>query len=891
MYLKLEAFDPAGRSVVLTDDTISTPSTGYVPLQGVDWGDVSREVEYSGPRGGLGRVVASSTVADRVVTIPVRVTGASKDNLAVLVSTLVDVVEAIRKNGGRIVRIASGQSVRQYLRVTGSAAFTAQWGQHRRFEVLNRLEGVLTFTCAPYAEGDPMDWVDDFSTNTYGDGRYSVPVGSAGALLAGGGGYITTTSASETQLVHSYTGWRVVDRLQILKFNAPSIIAGGEQVGIVFRWRDANNYLAGIWSTTGFTLRKVIGGVTTTSAVTVTGAPAWAASGRFLFSVYTWGDRITFAAKVDDTGDTIAVADTTPLVGVSSGSVTLTATDARNHSKATGLGGFMMGFLGGSNAQVSWYSEQPFTAMNRLNPGEHHWYDPIPGDMPAACDLHLANTNSTAGTTNIVASGWGVSRLPHNRVGRPNVFGGATGSASGGWRATGGSGIVTAATSLVAATSTTNGWAIHRGNAYGILTCPATAGSGAAYQLPFDIADGERWVAVCWLAANVPTSAMITLGSAANNATSSVISPPNAGAPSIATCVLTGATTNPELGVEVTTATASQLYISNPLVFRGRWGNLSAAINSSVTTMTLDAYPADWPDSTPFDVLCGSEYMSVTGGAGSTSLTVVRGVEGAGPSSHAAGDSVYLLPSYNQRCGYGGHQVGAVVGAWEGHTTVSTDGSGNRYVTAASGSASSGPGARFDTSSAASTVTTGSVEVDVWACVKPDAAAVSPTVRVQALDPLTAVVVASPEYGDLYIPIPVNPWTGTDPVVMRVGTLSLPAGLPSRIELKYLHTSGADLTAYWLMVVPAGGNVSIPVSANVAAFGNVMVDSTLALHHPTVTAIKGSAQGNLVEVPPGMSVLTSRLYGAVSSGSNPVAGTPAVCHLAVTPRWQVLRDA
>lgn len=890
MYLELEAFDTAGRSVVLTDDTVPTPTNGYVPLQGVDWGDVDREVEYSGARGGLGRVVASESISDRVVTIPVRVTGSSKDNLAVLVSSLVDVVEAIRKHGGRIVRKASGQSVRQYLRVTGAASFRAQWGQHRRFEVLNRLEGVLTFTCAPYAEGDPMDWVDDFSLNTYGDGRYTVPVGNSGSLIANGGGTITSTSASETQLVHSYTGWRTVDRLQIVKFQAVSSIAGGEQIGIVFRWRDVNNYLAGIWSTTGFTLRKVIGGVTTTTAVTVTGAPAWAASGRYLFAVYSWGDRITFAAKVDDTGDTTAVSAATPLLGASTGSVTLTGTDARNHSKAAGLGGFMLNFLGGLNGQVSWYSEQPFSAVNRLNPGEHHWYDPIPGDMPAACDLHLANTNASTGSVNIVSAGWSPSRLPHNRVGRPNAYGGATGSASGGWRVAGGSGVVSAATSLTTETSATNGWAIHRGDTYGLLTCPATAGSGAAYQLPFNIADGERWVAVVWLAGNVSTTAKVTLGSAANNVTSGAASLTSSGSPVFHTCVLTGATTNPELGVEITAATATQVYISNPMVFRGRWGNLSAAINSTVTTMTLDAYPTDWPESAPFDVIVGSEYMTVTAVSGAT-LTVVRGVEGTGGSSHSAGDSAYLLPSYNQRCGIGGHQVGAIVGAWEGHPTVSTDANGNRYLPVPSGSGSSGGGARFDTSNAAAAGSSGAVEVDVWACVKPDAAAVAPTIRCFASDSYTGGVVASPEYGDLWVPIPPNPWVSTDPVVMRVGTLSLPAGLPSRVEVKYLHTSGADLSVYWLMVVPAGATVSIPVSANVSAVGNVMVESTLALYYPTVTAIRGSAQGNLVEVPPGMSILASRLYSQTGGGTNPVAGTPSVFHLAVTPRWQVLRDA
>lgn len=881
MLIRLEAYGPGDQTYTIIDDAVVPGTYGVIPLAGIDWGDAEVVSEYSGPRGTLGRVVSSQTWNDRVVTIPVRVAGSSKDDLAARVSGLLEVMEAIRQYGGRIVRRATGQTPRQYLQVSTCSSRVTGWSQ-RRSEVGHRMELALQFQCAPYAEGDPLDWDDTFTSDWFTAGSYTADAGVVGDVSAGAGALtLVGATGSERRFVYTASGYQLQDRLVYVKFTASGTVAG-EKVGVVFRRRDANNYLAVIWTlgANTFELRKVVGGTVTTQAITVTGGPTPAAGKTYILSTRTWGDYLGVGVKEDDTNVAI-VGDDDPASTTGAGWVTLTSTDAVNHSRARGTAGFLW-LPQAATGAIRLFADRPFTfrqptsdSSTSINPMSVNWADAIPGDVPARCAIDI--TTGTGSSVDQILCAWSQTRTPHNKIGDGRYFtsGNAT---SGGWRVTGtGSGVVGAATSLTVQTAPTNAWAIHRGGISAVITTTAVVNSGAAYQIPMNL-HGERWVAIAWLAGNLTTNAQIIVGTSGNNATSTAAALPTSGAPVMHKAVLSGACTRPEFGVRVTAATATQIYLSNPLVFQGRWTNLASTVTSAATSMTVTSYPQDWPEFAPFDVLIDSEYVTVTAVSGTT-LTVKRGVEGTTAASHTANADMYLLPTYEQRVGPVGHPVGSIVAPSEYSANVATDttySSSERLVTMSTGTSVMVP----VNSANASDANAATCSVEVWLALFPNST--NPQIRVSAVDPSTTYTVASPEYGQSWIPLHGNTAYGGDPYWIRAGTLALPAGTRSLIKIEYQHTSGTGLDLYWCGVLPAGGVASTPLGFALQG-STVRVSPTLAVSQDGVVP-RGSATGALVEIPDGQVVTSHRLFEIAS----PVSDGRGV-HLAVTPRWQVLR--
>jgi len=70
------------------------------------------------------------------------------------------------------------------------------------------------------------------------------------------------------------------------------------------------------------------------------------------------------------------------------------------------------------------------------------------------------------------------------------------------------------------------------------------------------------------------------------------------------------------------------------------WALLNGAINSSVTSITVSSFAA-FPSAVQFRVAIDDELMLVTGGAGTTTWTVTRGIEGTTAAAHDDGASIY----------------------------------------------------------------------------------------------------------------------------------------------------------------------------------------------------------------------------------------------------------
>lgn len=70
--------------------------------------------------------------------------------------------------------------------------------------------------------------------------------------------------------------------------------------------------------------------------------------------------------------------------------------------------------------------------------------------------------------------------------------------------------------------------------------------------------------------------------------------------------------------------------------------NFSASVAAGDLTVTVDSY-TNFPASTPFRIWADDEAMLVTAGAGTTTWTVTRGIEGTSAASHAAGSVLNVL--------------------------------------------------------------------------------------------------------------------------------------------------------------------------------------------------------------------------------------------------------
>src|SRR6184192_3097894 len=69
--------------------------------------------------------------------------------------------------------------------------------------------------------------------------------------------------------------------------------------------------------------------------------------------------------------------------------------------------------------------------------------------------------------------------------------------------------------------------------------------------------------------------------------------------------------------------------------FSNNWQTtLNGAINNSTTSIVVTTALGS-PNPGPFRILIDNELMQVTGGYGTTGLTVARGMEGSSPASHS----------------------------------------------------------------------------------------------------------------------------------------------------------------------------------------------------------------------------------------------------------------
>lgn len=507
-YLRLEAYDQAKTGI-----TVLTPGQvlGVNPtvVFESDWGNAVWEQALSGARGTLGRRAAGQQPKDREVAIKFRIYGTSKDNFALRASQLYEVCDLIRRFGGRITRRAEGQTFRQHLEVLATPGLALiAWDQ--RVEYRDRGEFLFQATCAPYANGDPWDIVDEYDTNTVVD--YTFDAGAAGNVAIGAGVIDAVTSlTTENRLIHTALGYTYSDH-QVTVQAQPGATITSYKTGCIVKRIDVANYLEAYVDENGTNSRlrldKVVATIRTNLASTnlaarITGGTPFVVRGRIerntVYAEYFLG-TLAKHAQAPTTSLTAYVLTTTEAAIFGIG--------IRGRAGVTFLPQH-------TDAKVNSFAVGPYTYRAAVLPDTFR-LDGIPGDVDALMSTSIAVADQAA--IDFALVGWTASPPPVNLLDMGDDFGVITTQA---WSIAAVTNINNAATSVTRVTSAPKYGANH----LQVICVLGNADSGIQRRIYRRFRKGVPYTFRAWLNASPACTLRIGNGAANDVATSGPSSP------------------------------------------------------------------------------------------------------------------------------------------------------------------------------------------------------------------------------------------------------------------------------------------------------------------------------------------------------------------------------
>lgn len=548
----LTANDAAGSSYTLIG------SGSPWALIAADWGNSAWDVQYSGPRGSLGAVPVSSVPQNRTVGLTVRLLPASFDAATGHQRDVDMIVDLMRRYGGTITRRHANQTYRQHLTVFAGAATTGAWTN--RAEFAGRFDGTLGFVCAPYAEGDSMEVVDLFATDTSAD--YTFDDGASSDVTIGSGAVAPVSTTTPVAAVHTGVGYLYGDH------GADIIVTPGSTVtdfvgGVILKRTSADNYLRAYADQATSTVRldKV-----------VAGTPTNLASTAFSFSAVTANEAICVRAWIEGNRVRVAMAggagsphprEPNRFYSTSNHDTidhTLSTTNAALFGEGvTGQAGWLW-TPRHADARIGYFRVRPYVyASSPASPSLLRLNGSIPGNAPAKCEAE------TTVTTTAVAFGmyaWGRRTLPRNiasqgdfiqwmpNVGRP-------------WSVSAVSGVLANAGS-----SLSSGGGYRSGSALAVV-CPATANSGATHTLTSRFRRGVTYTATLWVrSSSATTNFRIRLGVSGDISSSTAVAlSSTVWAQHTVQWTPTSDVDQAYLVAEITAATATTFYVSEAMVY------------------------------------------------------------------------------------------------------------------------------------------------------------------------------------------------------------------------------------------------------------------------------------------------------------------------------------
>lgn len=708
-YLRVEADDGRGTAYTLIDAT--NPALTQVRiLEGADWGNAVWEQQTGGARGTQGARAPGRTIQNRRVSLPFRVYGSSKDNLAAVLSGLGAAWEQVRRHSGRIVWRSAGQTWRQYLDVMGTPGLAVtRWGDLG--EVLNAAEVTLAAECAPYAQGDPMDTDDEFLLDRITAGGiaqdWTFDAGAqADVAVTGGVLAITANPTVEHRFLHTAKGYTFADAEVTMLFRVGTPLTDTFKAGALLRWVDSTTYISVFARDSGGTssirVEAANGGAPVNQAstnVTRLVAGQWYGLRARLDGNTVRGELYT---NVNDLENPLATPANTVII-----TLPVPTYQLRVGRQSMGKTGIVWAPQVTSTAQIRRWRSRPFTYLLSA-PDEVMLNGAIPGDAPALVEVQEGTS------ARWLALGWYRRPAVHNLLWNGSMEDGALAATPPGWSVAANGTLCGAATSFVRDSGAYRSGppTANAVGASGLMT--AIAGnneSGAWTTLTRPLKAGITYFAIAWVysAASVQNVAL-RIG-----ATSSLHTTPDTALAASwkPMCVLFQPIADiPRANVAVvrrTAALADVFRVDGVCVCEARPAYFSASPGSAATSMSVRRVPEDWPDPNvePFLAVIPSsaalpEVVLVTGRSGST-LTVIRAQEGTAAVNCATDEPILPLPSKPQFDGFGAlppFGVWDAAGQWLGAGLAATANANSHSGTIAqtSGTVTTGVTGMVDTS-------------------------------------------------------------------------------------------------------------------------------------------------------------------------------------------------
>lgn len=920
---------PTGGLVVISS-TSTNAASGYHSVT-LDWGNVDWQHQFTGPRGTQGARASTGAVQNRVVTIKLRVFGTTKDLMLQQRSALIEAWDDMRRFGGEIMWQSGQQTYRQRFPVLTCTWDGQEWTNKEESSFYTDI--TAQFTCAPYALGDPMDTADGFDTNTYAT-DYTKDAG--GGTLSVASGMLVPSDTALKRIRHTLKGYTYADTQVTWK------ITTGASVTTITGGPTARMDIAG--ADTGL-CAEIVGAATNLFRLSkyVAGAQTTLASTAFTPAVNTtYWPRIRVEGNLI-TGELFTSAPTATSTPAFSVSYAMTTAEA---------GKFTQGHVGlritpaATTERYDDFVNEPYTYRLVNTPEQIRLGGQIPGELPAVVDLAITPLGGPATPIFGMAS-WSERPLVTNECWNGD-FEDSTVAVSG-WSIAAVAGVTGLATSINRDTTAAR---VKYGTADAVIVNPATANTGATFQLFQRFKKGRWYAAWCWKssAAGV-TNTRLRLGMNGDIASS-------AGSALTVTPTLEAVLWTPTADrdnaffcAEITAATATTWNIDAVNIVEVPPWTLGAAIASSVaTTMTLTNIPPETPflrsDGTlgaPILVLIDTELVRITALSGLVA-TIDRGMEGSTAATHLIDSPVIIVPPFRgQFEGRGAQAAFGVIEAESYVPALSSATSGALTVTA---DADARGGNRLAWNPAAlgtATVvwmvdphslvpddyTLGEIDVEVFARVRFSATANTPKITLSALPEGGSTGGAeryTREWGNTGLSLTAN---GAAAVyrLERLGTIPMivDRSNPIRWRLKAVLSLAAagnlDTDSLYLNVIrnrvssrtskqndtsSATGAFPAFVPYNAAWGGastittTVKADGTALVQIPGGYAFPHRGLGRVVEIPDSDCDLLVKLSNlvpndpTVDTTTEMSAGAPSwttTVHASVTPRYSLARGS
>lgn len=847
MNLRLLSNAPGATSFTLEDD--GATATGYNLLAGSSFGSPTWEHAFSGARGTQGSRPSQGKLANRQVVLVIRVAGSSKDNLAAKISDLADVVDDLRRYGGTLRWRSRSQTRFQNADVLTATMDLPTWDN--RLEQISRGIVQVTLTCGPYMLGDPMDIVDDFTTDNVngGDANYTADAGALTNVAVTGG--VLDASANlttENRLIYTGNGYTYGDHEAKITVS-PGTTITSFKAGVILKWIDSSNYLVAYVDDNGtnsrYRLDKVVAGSTTNLGSANMGSRLTAGqritvSGRVQGSTVYFGWRSSARHSIADDG-----------MGSGAGTAVLSTSDAAVFGAGIeGKAGIVF-TPQQTAAAIELFTVRPFTyrgaAIDVRDSFPFNMRGQIIGDAPAAVDLTLASVAS--GTQRFALFGW-MPRRTWNML-QNGGFDDSAATITRPWNVSAVSGVTGAATSI-SALGTNAKFGLYAG----LITTPATANVGANHPVYQRFEAGVTYTFTAWLkSAASTTNARIRLGVSGDLASSTAVALSTTWTQHTATWTPTTTVKLAYAAVEQTAATAGTIDVDGACVYEG------------TTAPTHGGHAKGNGGHPPLGIIGAAGYLAVTNLTATTDSTALSGTCMNDTSVSAGGESYELRyvidPSLGVPDDYSEEEIG----------------------------------------------------IEVWGRFKMSAAFTGGvTVVTKALTMTEDQTTYTAEYGSTGKRL-VTPSSGNSLYQTgRLGTLRLSCSARSRwlLTLSITVASGTNLQAFAvdsLILMPALNRVLTPTGKSNTGYPDILPGSGTRAKVISGADLSGKfinnyrdaeatsssgMNGSPIEFPSGNVTTFGVVADNVPDGtatSSSDGMTRIAAHMAVTPRWHWLRDA